>query len=523
MQAQKINTILEGHKKEQEPPPEIKVGSKVRISGGSIHGRFTGEVLRFFKNGKASVLARVRGVPKIFHPNLDDMFPVPEAVRISGLFEARFRESDVRKVERLIVKVLGRRLGTRFYRVPGIINFITRNKKKQGVLFVADNLKAIRFNWTQRTGSEIESADIWDGIHSEPRVNIDLTGKNVVQLIDGLVHFLRKPRPGKVDVAVQEGFEEALSPDVQQFIDNQGITADEFRRNRSKYQSSLRRFKRDVLGRTTGIGGQTATVVATRPRPEHSMPSRDVERLEKEMEKLTPDEIFSDLEDLTRLVAQGKRPSLLVTGSPGTGKSTVVMNTLEEEGLRKGQDWVIVKGATTDFGMYDTLYRNRDKLILYDDSDSVFKNEKGVNLLKAALETGKDKIISWVSKNTVDPDEYDEEEAAKGKLPSSFEFNGRIIFISNLDITQIDSAVRSRSLTINVKLDTDDMLVRMRQILPKLIPDAPLDLKQEVLDHMNSNRERLVGGFNLRTLEKAIPIAQSGARRWKEMVILYTT
>jgi len=46
-----------------------------------------------------------------------------------------------------------------------------------------------------------------------------------------------------------------------------------------------------------------------------------------------------------------------------------------------------MKGKSSPFGLYSTLYMNRNKLIVFDDMDSVFKDTDTVNMLKAALDS----------------------------------------------------------------------------------------------------------------------------------------
>lgn len=56
----------------------LHVGDMVRFGGGHIHGTYKGKITRLFKNGKASVLSKVRGVDKVFHPPMDTMVRVTE-------------------------------------------------------------------------------------------------------------------------------------------------------------------------------------------------------------------------------------------------------------------------------------------------------------------------------------------------------------------------------------------------------------------------------------------------------------
>lgn len=80
--------------------PRFREGDRVRFGGGSIHGRYTGVIKRLFKNNKASVQAKVRGVDKVFHPDFDDMTLVTEDTDSqTGLGEARFSVGDRVKVD----------------------------------------------------------------------------------------------------------------------------------------------------------------------------------------------------------------------------------------------------------------------------------------------------------------------------------------------------------------------------------------------------------------------------------------
>ena len=58
--------------------PRFREGDRVRFGGGNIHGRWTGTIQRIFRNGKASVLTKVRGREKVFHPDFDDLTLVRE-------------------------------------------------------------------------------------------------------------------------------------------------------------------------------------------------------------------------------------------------------------------------------------------------------------------------------------------------------------------------------------------------------------------------------------------------------------
>ena len=121
-----------------------------------------------------------------------------------------------------------------------------------------------------------------------------------------------------------------------------------------------------------------------------------------------PEIMFSNLKNLTKMVAKGLQPSLVVTGMAGMGKTHVVKQTLEEAGLKESTDFVHFKGRATAAGLYITLYENSDKIIVLDDCDSVFKDDDAINILKGEKATeygieGKNGVILIQSKFITPP------------------------------------------------------------------------------------------------------------------------
>jgi hypothetical protein len=76
-------------------------------------------------------------------------------------------------------------------------------------------------------------------------------------------------------------------------------------------------------------------------------------------------------------------------------------------------------------------------------------------------------------------------------LPRSFEFTGRVIFISNMDQEKIDQAIRSRSMMIDLsmslsqKIDRMEFIAKSDEFLPEYdssIKDDSLALIREIKD-----------------------------------------
>ena len=236
---------------------------------------------------------------------------------------------------------------------------------------------------------------------------------------------------------------------------------------------------------------------------ESAVAARPLQPLESEF---TINQRFGFLEKFTNMVLDGETVSAIVTGEGGLGKSHTIMGELEKRGWQEGTHYVVVKGYATPKALYGTLWEHRDKTIIFDDCDSVLKDAVSLNLLKGALDSYDKRTISWLQKGFIDD-----------KLPNSFEFQGNIIFISNMSSDKLDQAVKSRSITIDLSMTLKDKIERMNYILPSVMPSYPMDTKQAALDFMAQHAD-IAKEFNMRTLQKIIKIthAYGDNPEWKD-------
>jgi hypothetical protein len=224
------------------------------------------------------------------------------------------------------------------------------------------------------------------------------------------------------------------------------------------------------------------------------------------------EDMFAGMTGMAAMVAKKISPSLVITGQPGLGKTYQVVAMLEQMGMRENWDFVHVKGRASAAGMFITLYENRDKLIIFDDCDSVFRDVDAVNVLKGALDSYDRRVISWISAKPLKDGDGDE-------MPRSFTFTGQVIFISNMDISRIDPAIRSRSFVTDISLTNEQMIQRMRALLKDIEPKAPMSQKAEALEALIAAYETYAGvELNFRSLIKSIRIRQAGFGNWKQMI-----
>lgn len=264
-----------------------------------------------------------------------------------------------------------------------------------------------------------------------------------------------------------------------------------------------------------------------------------------------PDIVFDEITDYVTMAAKELLPALLITGQGGIGKSYNVEKILDQYGKRH-ETWERVKGKASAAAMYNTLWYNRDKIVVFDDCDSVLKDPDAINVLKGALDSSNFREISWATKGegmvyTLDLDdnkeilqrcqEWSDQHHGKEAIPNHFIFEGEVIFISNLTKAEIykrDSALLTRCTCIDVVLSAQGVMKRLETILPHIkiykamgargsegkdITDE--GLKQEVFDFMNSDeflKNPKVRGkeLNFRTFDQIYKLRYAELPNWKE-------
>jgi len=212
---------------------------------------------------------------------------------------------------------------------------------------------------------------------------------------------------------------------------------------------------------------------------------------------------FGFLGDLTSMVVNGITPSLIVTGEGGLGKTHSVTKTIESNDL-DDSDFVFFKGYSTARGLYNTLYDNNGKLIVFDDCDSVLEDKVALNILKSALDSYDKRTISWMAKMNKN-DEY----------PQQFDFTGRVIFISNKSKDKIDEAILTRSLTVDLTMTPDDKVARMEAILESVLPEIGIRAKQDALRFLESVKDDV--SINMRMLIMVSKMRVQFPDTWRDL------
>ena len=279
--------------------------------------------------------------------------------------------------------------------------------------------------------------------------------------------------------------------------------------NGNKFTTSKQDYIEYMFKKITGVKA-TFAEISEQQKPQVS-------------DKFGINERFGFVEKLVNMVSSGVQPSAVITGQGGLGKTYTVMKTLQAAGIQDYNEvvrklaigsridmsklYVTIKGYSTPKGLFRTLFENNKAVIVFDDCDSILKDPVALNLLKGALDSYGKRIISWNAESFGKDDD----------LPRSFEFKGKVIFISNMDQNNIDQAIRSRSMMIDLSMTDDQKIDRMEFIAKsdEFLPEYDADHKADALALIREIKEE-VKEISLRTLISVTKIRAANTD-WKDL------
>jgi hypothetical protein len=239
-------------------------------------------------------------------------------------------------------------------------------------------------------------------------------------------------------------------------------------------------------------------------------------------------ETFLMLDKITDASARGIVRGLVVSGPPGIGKSFGVEKQLEAANLARtlaGKDpkYEVISGGVSSIGLYQKLYYNRTpgQVLAFDDCDGVLFDEECLNLLKAALNSGDKRRICWNKESRV---------LAVEDIPDAFDFEGSIIFLSNIDFertiekgSRIAShleAIMSRCHYLDLEIGSmRDRILRIKQVVRdgmltpyEFTPEEEAGVLQFVTENSEYLRE-----VSLRMVKKIADFVKADPTGWLEM------
>ena len=514
----------------------------------------------------------------LFNPNV----PLdPDSVDVgSPLTEAQFTSDKLDKVTKLYGKLFGKKFGgefkvaftEQFQRQDGTKGFGYRLFNKFGYQlrfgFLKGNITAFKIT-PKRDTFIVDSLDYWDKDNHEldrPTITCSFSAScNVVQIYEKLCTLLRKKKVGtfKLDDFITEAVDAsntrikdraAFLKNKKELFKSKGIKVSPLFGDAEAFGQAIEQ---------EGLEDEWNEFYATleKGKRETNSVQNSVKNTQKKMDETIysdPKYVFEDIKTLTKFVAQGGSKSLIVCGMGGIGKTYEVTSTLRKIYGEPGDKYTYHSGAKiSPRSFYSAVFRERDMLQVWDEADSILKQDDTVMMLKPALDTSGKPAMEYVTntlpmtgKNEAEIRDYclqcDEADTLvytnnpnklkDGEMvfPSKFYFDGQMIFISNMRATEIEDAIKSRSIFLDVYLSATDVMNRMKTIMKAQYPDETDESLNEFFDtmgasvpdegpvtYMTPELARRNKPLTIRSLVLGMALKKAGVEAWERIASMY--
>lgn len=228
-------------------------------------------------------------------------------------------------------------------------------------------------------------------------------------------------------------------------------------------------------------------------------------------------------------VMKGIVPAMVEAGPPGLGKSYGILQALkqrkaeaEEAGFEFKYDYI--QGAASPVGLYISAWNHKAKgnVIVLDDCDSIFADEDALNILKSMLDSNARRELSWRKQSRW---------LQELGIDDNFEFQGSVIFLTNLDFERKATAGKPYSVHFQALMDRclylhltirtiQDFMVRIRQVVvvEGMLKGDPYNFTDEqtneLMAYVWENRKRFYH-LSLRLIHQIALLQLADPENWK--------
>ena len=203
------------------------------------------------------------------------------------------------------------------------------------------------------------------------------------------------------------------------------------------------------------------------------------------------------------ILTSKKLHGLIIEGSFGLGKSFVVKSFLNS----KLEKWKYLNTYTTALAFYNLLYEYRNEVILIDDLSGIWKDKKGISLLRALLNTEEKRIVTYESTSD------------KLKVPSKFIFNGKLVILCNDISSYLDKGLISRVLYRSLEFTHNEKLSFCRDIIMFNYPELKEEQVTILYTFLQEQLDECCLYFSFRDLLKIVELFIKYPIEWRSLAI----
>lgn len=403
---------------------------------------------------------------------------------------------------------------------------------------VGDGKKAYRINFLLGKSDSISSIDYYDNPSNKPTMTIEFSkSDNIVDIAGTIEAVLKGERINESKFVERasfagEVFEKWLKSDEKYNIDvlQNDRLSDVYKNNfdnwvtqndeRPLSSASFNNMAKTYLSDNGLRNKFSRSGIVKKGSNEKPIVNKAEEKKFDDAFAMTVEEKFQQIDASLDLLSNRWANSMIVMGAAGLGKTHQILERLKKLNLEYSYNSGGLKSAKD---LYVYLYHHKDdELIICDDFDDVLLNSKAQNLLKAVLDTNKQKenIVTYLDKDFLDPEEIEllSPKMRAKKTPNSFKFTSAIVFITNLPKRKLNPAVVSRSLPVDLDLTKEEIIQRIEDKMEAFPPDAPKEIKYEALQFIKEHSDKFKI-IDFRMFDKVVTMAMTRHPLWKKWVM----
>ncbi len=198
---------------------------------------------------------------------------------------------------------------------------------------------------------------------------------------------------------------------------------------------------------------------------------------------------------------------LVIEGTAGAGKSSILRETMKASSKEEGKDYAWLEGRITAAAMYHRLYEHRDVPIILDDIDGLYRDKECVNLLKCLCNTWAEKTLMWNTMQRLNKQ--------GGNAPTSFKTTSKVCIITNSwkSLNKNVGAIEDRGLLIFFRPDAQEV----HQYVKNTLGNLPEIFDEEIFEFIGSNLS-IIAEPSIRHYRNALQL-KKGDANWKKVLI----
>jgi hypothetical protein len=216
---------------------------------------------------------------------------------------------------------------------------------------------------------------------------------------------------------------------------------------------------------------------------------------------------YKELSFYIEMFKNGNADLLIIEGKGGLAKSRLVEDIMQEKPYLK------IVSHVSPMKLFILGYEYLDKPIIFDDCDTLLRDDNSVALLKMFCDTSIVKTINWATTSEL---------LSHNGIPERYETKSKVIIICNSfnELTEKISALRDRGFHIIFAPTNQEILSKMREIIPVIHSELTLEEKTKIYEVIE--RYSNVCDVSLRTLVKGIALFKEAKERgmdWQALLL----